>query len=48
MSPTHRGENMIKGLSNAPGAFIGMLTEGNFGKLVVGMGAAPAQGHNAS
>ncbi len=41
-------EDVIEGLENAPQAFIGMLTGGNFGKLVVRMGGAPTQGKNAS
>jgi NADPH-dependent curcumin reductase CurA len=41
-------EDVIEGLANAPGAFIGMLSGSNFGKLVVHMGTTPAQGHNAS
>ena len=41
-------EDVIEGLSNAPQAFIGMLTGGNFGKLVVHMGAAPEHGTKAS
>jgi NADPH-dependent curcumin reductase CurA len=40
-------EDVIEGLANAPQAFIGMLTGGNFGKLVVRIGAVPAQGDNA-
>jgi len=31
--------DVIEGLANAPAAFIGMLTGGNFGKLVVRMDA---------
>jgi NADPH-dependent curcumin reductase CurA len=33
-------EDVVDGLANAPQAFIGMLTGGNFGKLVVRMGDA--------
>jgi len=35
-------EDVIEGLANAPQAFIGMLTGGNFGKLVVRTGSALA------
>ncbi len=41
-------EDVIEGLANAPAAFIGMLTGGNFGKLVVRMDATPVQGKNPS
>jgi NADPH-dependent curcumin reductase CurA len=30
-------EDVVEGLANAPQAFIGMLTGGNFGKLLVRM-----------
>lgn len=35
----HYGEDVVDGLENAPEAFIGMLEGGNFGKLVVRVGA---------
>jgi hypothetical protein len=37
-------EDVIEGLDRAPEAFIGMLTGGNFGKLVVRVGADPTHG----
>jgi len=37
-------EDVIEGLANAPAAFIGMLTGGNFGKLVVRMDATLFKG----
>jgi NADPH-dependent curcumin reductase CurA len=37
-------EDIIEGLANAPQAFIGMLTGGNFGKLIVHMDTPPRAG----
>ena len=35
-------EDIVRGLENAPGAFIGLLEGRNFGKLIVDLGAAQA------
>ena len=36
-------EDIVDGLENAPGAFIGLLEGKNFGKLVVRVGAEPEE-----
>ena len=44
----HYREDIVDGLANAPQAFIGLLTGGNFGKLIVRMGKAAINGETPS